>query len=331
MTQQTTDINTTCLVCEGRRARHTLTLNGHHVYTCRNCGFAFVSPTPTPEDLAHFYDQAYAVPFERYAGNTIRNESRIEELERWVSQRGHLLEIGASYGHSLAVAQKRGWHVSGVELSPTAAQYARDHFGLNVATADLLDATFSERFDAVIMWHVLEHTHNPVAQLERIHTLLQPGGVLGLRVPNITSFGARIAGRAWPWLCPPAHLWYFSPHTLPRLLARLGFEVIHVATLRGDGNNPYQHLLSATGSRLNTLRRRVSQRKAQVPGRSNGSTSPATTPPPNPAQLQHAWVSLLQRAQPTTDWMANLTRKPIAALDQAGWGDELLCYAKRAS
>ncbi|NOK61276.1 MAG: hypothetical protein GFH27_549305n45 [Chloroflexi bacterium AL-W] len=325
MTQHTSDISIICLVCRGTRACHTLTLNGHDVYTCRICGFTFVSPTPTLEDLACFYDQAYAVPFERYAHNVARNENRIVELERWVPERGYLLEIGASYGHSLAVAQSRGWRVAGVELSPTAARYARDHFGLSVATTDLLDAHFTEHFDAAIMWHVLEHTHNPVAQLEHIHTLLRPGGVLGLRVPNITSFGARVAGRAWPWMCPPTHLWYFSPQTLPRLLARLGYEVIEVTTLRGDGNNPYHHLLCGTGSRLNTLRRRLTQRQPVLSNISNG------TAPSNLPQLQNVWVSLLQRAQPTTDWMADLTQKPLAALDQSGWGDELLCYARRLS
>ncbi len=81
--------------------------------------------------------------------------------------------------------------------------------------------------------------------------------MLGLRVPNIASFGARAAGQWWPWMCPPAHLWFFSAATLPRLVSACGFEVKEVTTLRGDGNNLYQYALMAAGNRLNDLRLRL--------------------------------------------------------------------------
>ena len=51
--------------------------------------------------------------------------ARLAELERWLPERGRLLEVGCSYGYGLAEACERGWHVAGVELSPTASLYAR--------------------------------------------------------------------------------------------------------------------------------------------------------------------------------------------------------------
>jgi SAM-dependent methyltransferase len=326
-----------CLVCGSSITRNYLMLNGYQVFRCAACGFEFVHPTPTPAELARYYDQSYAVPLERYARSSARNTGHIADLERWQPGRGRLLEVGASYGHSLAAARARGWLPAGVELSPTASRYARKQLGLPVFTADLLDAPFAERsFDAAIMWHVLEHTHDPSAQVARLFSLLRPGGVLGLRVPNIAGFGARVAGRSWNWMCPPAHLWYFSPQTLPRLLAQHGFDILEVATLRGDGDNPYQHMLVALGGQLNALRRRV----AHAPKRSFSSVQPnmpsdhATTADaapvqPNPAALQRAWLRLLARAQPITGALDRATRPLIAPLEAAGWGDELLCYARR--
>ncbi len=255
-----------CLVCGGTHAQQRFVQRGYPVFRCSGCGLQFVAPIPSSSELADYYNRGYAVPLERYAAAGHRNIARIVDLERWCPARGRLLELGASYGHSLALARERGWEVVGVELSPTASAHARSHFGLTVYNCDLVDAPLAEgSFDAVIGWHVLEHVRNPRDQLLRLAALLKPGGTLGLRVPNIKSFGARAAGQWWPWMCPPAHLWFFSSATLPRLLHGCGFEVNEVRTLRGDGNNLYQYALMAAGSRLNELRLRLSRGRGTRP------------------------------------------------------------------
>ena len=40
-------------------------------------------------------------------------------------------------------------------------------------------------------------------------------------------------------------------------------------------------------------------------------------------------MQLLARAQPITGALDRATRPLIAPLEAAGWGDELLCYARR--
>ena len=140
-----------CLICHSNRIHYRFSENRYRVFRFAACGFQFVHPTPTQAELAQYYDQSYAVPLQRYAGNSARNTGRIADLERWQPGRGRLLEVGASYGHSLAAARARGWQVAGVELSPTASHYARAKFGLPVFTADLLDAPFAAHsFDAAI-------------------------------------------------------------------------------------------------------------------------------------------------------------------------------------
>ena len=318
----------TCPLCEVARATHILTQNGYQVFRCGSCCFEFVQPVPTREELAGYYDQSYAVPLERYARTIGQKQGRIARLERWQPVRGRLLEVGASYGYALVQARERGWQVVGVELSPTASKHARESLGLEVFTGDLLEATLEPcSFDAAVMWHVLEHTQDPQAQLTHLRALLRPGGILGIAVPNVTSFGAWVAGRSWPWMCPPAHLWYFSPRSLPYLLAKCGFEVLEVATLRGDGNNLYQHTIMALGSRLNALRRWM-QRRASTEAAGAGEDSASLG---NPPAVRHAWLALLARAQPVTDLLARWTRPVLEPLEAAGWGDELLCYARRPS
>ena len=343
-----------CLVCGGTRAELRFVQRGYPVLRCADCGLEFVAPTPSPSELAEYYDRSYAVPLELYAAATERNAARIADLEQWCPARGRLLELGASYGHSLAAARDRGWDVVGVELSPTASAYARTHFGLTVFNCDLADAPLADAsFDAVIGWHVLEHVRNPKDQLLRLAALLKPGGVLGLRVPNIASFGARVAGQWWPWMCPPAHLWFFSAATLPRLLQACGFAVKEVRTLRGDGNNLYQYALMAAGSRLNDLRLRLHPRReanarlasrgdseraisaASSQGDRGGISSPPSPRTPRAAQppsgLLEAWLRLLTRAQPITNALARASRPLIEPIERRGWGDELLVYAQRSA
>ena len=340
-----------CLVCDGTSAAQRFVQRGYPVYRCLSCGLQFVNPIPGPSELAEYYDRSYAVPLDRYAAADKRNDARIADLERWCPARGRLLEFGASYGHSLALARQRGWDVVGVELSPTASAYARTHFGLSVFNCDLSDAPLVDgTFDAIVGWHVLEHVRDPKAQLQRLGALLKPGGILGLRVPNVSSFGARAAGQWWPWMCPPAHLWFFSSATLPRLLEACGFQVVETRTLRGDGNNLYQYALMAAGNGLNELRHRIlggankrSSSQARIVGdrghRPAASSSapeaaapaehPRGTLPDNASGLLQAWLRMLERAQPITNALTRFTRFATEPLERRGWGDELLVYARK--
>jgi SAM-dependent methyltransferase len=337
--------STTCLVCGGSKSQLRFVQRGYPVFRCTDCGLEFVSPIPSRAELAEYYDRSYAVPLERYAAAGVRNAARIADVERWCPKRGRLLEIGASYGHSLAAARDRGWEVVGIELSPTASKHAREEFGLSVYNCDLLDASLAPAgFDAVVMWHVLEHVRNPKAHVARIAELLKPGGLLGLRVPNITSFGARAAGQWWPWMCPPAHLWFFSSSTLPRLLSGSGFDILEVKTLRGDGNNVYQYALMAAGNWLNELRRLLRPRPStrgqthapaaaaveSVSGRSATAASHRSSgEPPQSSDLLAKWLTLLARAQPVTNKLARGTSAIIEPIERRGWGDELLVYARK--
>jgi SAM-dependent methyltransferase len=341
-----------CMVCGGGASRERFVQRGYPVLRCPDCGLEFVAPIPSSAELAAYYDRSYAVPLERYAAAENRNLARITELERWCPTRGRLLELGASYGHSLALARERGWDVVGVELSPTASAHARTHFGLTVFNCDLADAPLADAsFDAVIGWHVLEHVTDPKDQLRRLSRLLKPGGVLGLRVPNVESFGARVAGEWWPWMCPPAHLWFFSSATLPRLLQDCGFEISEVRTQRGDGNNLYQYALMAAGNGLNELRLRLraAARAPRAMSRDTAAPPPAAdsavsgqagaaapahasaapVAPHEPSGLLKRWLNLLERAQPATNALARGTRFIIEPLERRGWGDELLVYARR--
>jgi SAM-dependent methyltransferase len=79
----------------------------------------------------------------------------------------------------MLLAQSAGWKTSGVELSKSVAQFARDERLLDVFTGTVEQAAYPERyFDAVTLWDVIEHLDDPVSTLAEIHRIMAPGGIL---------------------------------------------------------------------------------------------------------------------------------------------------------
>jgi SAM-dependent methyltransferase len=75
------------------------------------------------------------------------------------------------------------------------------------------------------MFHVLEHVSDPHSYFEQARTLLRPGGLLIIQVPNAACWQMRLLGKRWNGLDVPRHLWNFRPRDLEALLERNGFEV----------------------------------------------------------------------------------------------------------
>ncbi len=145
----------------------------------------------------------------------------IEKLKRG----GKLLEIGCAYGFFLEIA-RRSFEVAGIDISKDATDYARNVLKLPAIRGDFLIHPFPQRtYDVVCLWDTIEHLQRPDLYLEKIARLLRPGGILCLTTGNIDRLLPRIQGARWRMIHPPTHLYYFSFHTLRRLLNKYGFMV----------------------------------------------------------------------------------------------------------
>ncbi|MBI3082931.1 MAG: class I SAM-dependent methyltransferase [Candidatus Omnitrophica bacterium] len=140
--------------------------------------------------------------------------------------RGRFLDLGCGTGGDLAYQRRCGLTVAGVERSQSAARAARERYGLDVRGGTLEEARFPDRaFDTIHMSHVFEHLPNPAATLDEMHRVLDPNGVVILKVPNIASMSAKRFGAYWLGLELPRHFYHFSPETITALLQRHGFAV----------------------------------------------------------------------------------------------------------
>src|SRR5882672_3520086 len=163
-------------------------VRGWRYVSCGKCGFVFLDPQPTPAELRTFYESQYQYDQTSYKNSIERQDLWLDYLERALGSAGNLLEIGCSYGYFLNAARKRGWTVRGVEPGKDASDFAIQRLGLEVVKGTIADVESDPtQFDAVVAWHVLEHDADPRRFLKISTDLLKPGGILGLRVPNLES------------------------------------------------------------------------------------------------------------------------------------------------
>lgn len=230
----------------------------YRIVRCRGCGLVFVSPLPTREELARLYDEPYftagSYPRNVHTGGMeghtqlltsprLRRRAR-EEHQRtlrqveavWRAQGPckappYLLDVGCGAGFLLDAARELGWAVQGVELSPFAAEQARQELGLPVVQGELAEAQFpAGHFDIVVMRELLEHVPDPLGLLREARRVLREDGVLFVQVPNdLEGVRMRVWRRVW-WMIPPLHLFYFRRETLGALLEQAGFRVVRWGT-----------------------------------------------------------------------------------------------------
>jgi SAM-dependent methyltransferase len=209
--------------------------------------------TPDDTELQNFYNECFQVNRESQERKIDRkSDALLKTLSRFLPGKGKLLEIGCSYGHFLRRARLNGWDVEGIEISRAAADSARETFGIAAHPGTLREVLprLQPPYDAVVMLHMLEHSSEPARLASQIGEVLRPGGVLLAKTPNSSSWIARVCGRTWEWLTPPAHIFLFSPVSLRLLLERAGFQIELMGTQRGDAHNTMFEIARSTAKRI---------------------------------------------------------------------------------
>ncbi|MBI3726151.1 class I SAM-dependent methyltransferase [bacterium] len=250
---------TPCLLCDEDRGltpflEQDATVVGigyrHALVRCERCAFVFVRPRLRPAVFSDYYRDYYKTTIERYANE--RKTADLAVAARILARLGahglrpgaRLLEVGCGGGNFLEAAQAAGFRASGIEPSTDAVRFVRAR-GLDATEGSLDTAPLGEAsFDAIALVQTLEHLPAPRKALERVRSLLVPGGLVAIEVPNVenafTTWSRRL-GRAdgTRTLEPGDHYSYFSARSLGVALERAGLAVVEVdagwnaAILRG--------------------------------------------------------------------------------------------------
>ncbi|MEW6100981.1 MAG: methyltransferase domain-containing protein [Candidatus Omnitrophota bacterium] len=217
---------------------------------CKNCGFVYVNPRPTPNSLQEFYPaQYFARPFgsikmtegyKAFLSGVFRN--RYAQIQRF-KRKGAALEIGCGDGYFLRFLKDKGWQAYGIEPSDFAAKYARDELNLTVFKGKLEDFPLpAQPFDMICMFEVFEHIIDPYQALLKIREMLSPDGIIVITVPNFASFLSILFRDNWHILDIPRHLFHFTAKTIAKMLQKSGLRALSIKT-----NSAINHLSPTVG------------------------------------------------------------------------------------
>ena len=245
-------------------ARDYITGDRFEIAQCGACGFTVTLPVLSFQELAAYYPAGYygsagGKRFPRLVEKLqdMLYSHRVREVEKCGGgSPGRVLDVGCGRGLLLKAFRDNGWDVLGTEMSETSAAYPRDVLNLPVRVGDLAGLKFPDHlFDAVVMWHVLEHVIDPRAMLREVNRVLRPGGVFLVGVPNFGSFEARMCEEKWFHLDVPRHLIQYTPESLREALAGAGFTIHETSFFAPEYDcfSFVQSALNSCGLRQNLL------------------------------------------------------------------------------
>lgn len=201
---------------------------------CPSCGFAFVANPWL--DLEAVYGEDYyhgrgADPLVDYVEEVAHADISVRLYEwrgiltrvnslvpvdtqtKWLDfgcGAGGLVQYLRGAGIPDAVGYEPGW----------ASKWLEERAVPTLSDRDL--TLSSARFDVVTAIEVIEHTVDPVAELQRMRSVMRPGGLLFLTTGNAAPFRDRLT--TWRYVTPDVHISFFEPETLALALRTAGFE-----------------------------------------------------------------------------------------------------------
>jgi 2-polyprenyl-3-methyl-5-hydroxy-6-metoxy-1,4-benzoquinol methylase len=241
-----------CPVCGNERFSPFMTCIDHFVSgesfpikECNSCNFKITKNAADEKTSGRYYQSEEYISHSNTSKGVVN--ALYHQVRKYMLQRkrrlvekacrttkGHILDIGAGTGYFLNEMKRHGWQVSGTEKSLGAREMARSEFGLSFFPAEKLPQFKKESFDAITLWHVLEHIHLLNETLNTVNKLLKNSGILVIALPNHTAYDARHYKAFWAAWDVPRHLWHFAPEHIKKLGEKHGFRLTRFHSMPFD-------------------------------------------------------------------------------------------------
>jgi SAM-dependent methyltransferase len=241
-----------CPVCNSDQCHFALKVKDHSVsgeyfdiFECKRCSLRFTKDPPPDDKIARYYQSEDYIShsntrkgfvnalYHLVRNRTLTNKYHLFENTTGIKGGDHL-DIGAGTGAFVQYMNLHGWKSTGIEPDEKARDRALAHHDTTLLPAEEFDNFLPASFNAISMWHVLEHVHDLHSYLHRIKELLKPGGLVFIAVPNYTSYDAIKYKANWAAYDVPRHLYHFSPPSMRWLLRETGFQLSKIVPMWWD-------------------------------------------------------------------------------------------------
>jgi len=215
---------------------YTVSQNIFSIWHCNNCTARFTQDVPAQDAIGAYYAS------ENYISHSDTKKGIINSLYHLVRKRtlggkrrlvinetgmvkGSILDIGCGTGAFLQTMKEADWNITGLEPDVVARTKAAELYNIQPQEPGKLFELPVASFNAISMWHVLEHVHELHAYIKQIAYLLAVNGKAFIAVPNYTSKDADIYKEFWAAYDVPRHLYHFSPQSMENLLSQHGLKL----------------------------------------------------------------------------------------------------------
>ncbi|MEJ7626961.1 MAG: class I SAM-dependent methyltransferase [Ferruginibacter sp.] len=274
-----------CPVCKNLSINYSFTAKDNtvsyelfEVWKCAQCSLLFTQDIPAEDEIGKYYNSLNYIShsdtkegFVNQAYHTVRSvaltgKKKLIEKSTGIAA-GNILDVGCGTGAFLNTMKKGGWQVTGVEPDEGARQKADSLYSIKPLPSSELFNLNKASFNAITLWHVLEHVHRLHDYIHQIKTLLTARGQLFIALPNHTSTDAMNYKENWAAFDVPRHLYHFSPYSMNILMNLHGlqikemkpmwFDSFYVSMLsekyKNGENNYFNAGISAVASNVNAF------------------------------------------------------------------------------
>lgn len=186
-----------------------------------------------------------------------------------------VLEIGCNNGTFIEYLQSQfpQAEFEGIELNQSCIDFCNKRNRFKLYNRPLEKIDFPPKcYDAIMIYHLLEHVQYPLEFIRRLKPLLKDQGVINIAVPNTDNVYTQIMGpikrlkgkEVFYSMSPPFHLHGFNLKNIKQLFLKEGFKEIESQTyshlpykgtfLGGNTKiHSFSHLMGRTIAKISSL------------------------------------------------------------------------------
>lgn len=212
--------------------------NNKNVYECSNCKLYFIDE-PSQSEIEFLYNSDF------YARNNniiykfidakmkyARALNRFNYIKKFIKKTDNLnvLEIGASDGLLLSIFKKENFNVFGYELNENARKDALKKYDIKMKDDFLKDKNIDKnKYNIVIMSHILEHFTNPKYILNSVHNFIGGGvnDILFIEIPYTPNYKI-VSKDDMKIFFETEHTVHFNEKNISLLMKECNFRILDI-------------------------------------------------------------------------------------------------------
>jgi SAM-dependent methyltransferase len=213
-----------------------------HVVLCKKCSLCYLNPRWNEESYFHFYQHKYDSYYRPNESNLKEGQdqiakaifNRLENLNLLPQNPESILDIGSGKGEILMFLKSKFPRTDLFAIEPSLqAQEILMENSITVLSGDINSDwnAKGQKFDFIIMRHVLEHFSDPLKVLKNIKSLLSDDGICYIAVPNNLNPSPKL--RSY-WF-RAVHTYYFNKPSLENIFKLAGLKLLNCT--EGDQYN----------------------------------------------------------------------------------------------